>query len=427
MKGNKAGLKKSPLILMIGLILVVFMIALSNWTPVSPRINFKQNEFILLNKTNFNFTVVPIDLDEIDRIHPIGHLTPLGHLFPSDHVYLEYKNQSKRILVYMPADGFVTYIRKDSETSYMMEMRFASNNLMVVYGHLSSINETLFGSIDFDIDNDINLNKSLKAGIVLGTGGGPNSTSACLDFTLLDYNVFLTGFIHPEIYGNLIHVVCPIVYYTEPLKQQLTDKIWWDGIGAPNCGRIDYDQSEKLVGNWFLESWNGDFMESWETSEQYLLSFVYYNTNTSKIHLGIGAHLLNKEYNESIVCFVEGDRPDPANVTVETGKIVYHLVLDSIPQINLNQTMLVQLISEEELKVEIFNGTYTADEIEFTSKAEIYFRGINSQPEHNIKWDNFLLAILTLEIIGILTILKKPNTFEKTVSSLRISHGILIG
>jgi len=32
-----------------------------------------------------------------------------------------------------------------------------------------------------------------------------------------------------------------------------------------------------------------------------------------------------------------------------------------------------------------------------------------------------------LEIIGILTILKKPNTFEKTVSSLRISHGILIG
>jgi len=390
----------------IGLILAGFMIFLSNRMPISSRRSFKQNEFTVLNRTNFNFTVVPIDLDEINRIHPIGHLTPLGHLFPSDHIYLEYENQSKRIPVYMPADGVVTYIRKDDETSYMMEMRFASNNLMVVYGHLSSINETLFGSID----NDINLNKYMEAGTVIGTGGGPNSTSACLDFTLIDYNVYLTGFIHPEIYGNLVHIVCPISYYNEPLKQQLIDKIWWDGIGPPNCGRIDYDQPGKLVGNWFLKSWNGDFMESWEITEQYLLSFVYYNTNTSKIHLGIGAHLLNKGYNESIVCFVEGDRPDPANVTVETGKIIYHLILDSIPQVNLNQTMLVQLISEEELKVEIFNGTYAADEIEFTSKAEIYFRGVSSQPAHNISWDSFILIILLIEIIGISTILKKTNT-----------------
>ncbi len=410
MKKNRLNLKFLSIILILAMILINLGVNLSISHQLIYTEDSRSNEIVSLNKTNFNFTVIPMDLDEIDRIHPLGHLVAPSHMFPTDHIYLELKNASKIIPVYMPADGVVLSIRKSGENDYDITLEFASNKLRVNFGHMSGINYTLFGPLDFTSCDKVNVNKNVNAGTKIGTIGGPNMNGVCLDFTLYDFNVYLTGFINPQFYNDQVHTVCPLDYYIDPLQQQLLNKVYWIGAEPPNCGRIDFDQPGKLVGNWFLKSWNVNMMDDWVFVCPNLLSFVYYNINLSEVRISIGGNLINKGNNGSMICFVEENSPDPANVSVETGKVAYHLILDTCPRKTLNQTLLVQLISENELKVELFNGTYSADEINFTANAKIYDRGSNSTQEtKKISWDFIPLALFILLIINILMIIKKRN------------------
>ncbi|MHA1250520.1 MAG: hypothetical protein ACTSRP_11065 [Candidatus Helarchaeota archaeon] len=188
-------------------------------------------------------------------------------------------------------------------------------------------------------------------------------------------------------------MVCPLDYYIEPLKTNLYDKLLWEGTGPKNGGRIDYDQPGKLIGTWFLKSWNVDLTQDWLIACRNVLTFVYDNINNSKIVVAIGGNLMN---GESDMFYIQNNAPDPANISVSSGKIVYHL-MDINNGLPLDKTLLVQLIDNDTLKVELFDGTYSAAELQFTSNAKIYDRG--SRTSFNVGIENILLLLITLLII----------------------------
>ncbi|HID11016.1 MAG TPA: hypothetical protein EYP17_06910 [Candidatus Latescibacteria bacterium] len=139
--------------------------------------------------------------------------------------------------------------------------------------------------------------------------------------------------------------------------------------GDPPWGEFDYDVPGRLVGNWFLEGISeSDPLGEWDKH----LAFVYYTFDRGQIRIAIGGTLPVEVSYEGYA--VVGNAPDPADVTVKTGKVAYWLTtppemgIEKIP----DATLLVQMLDEETIKVEAFQGHLSNPE--FTEKALIYTR-----------------------------------------------------
>ncbi|MHA1730899.1 MAG: hypothetical protein ACTSU5_03105 [Promethearchaeota archaeon] len=327
--------------------------------------------------SSYKLSVYPVDLSALIGIVPLGHLAAPSHIFPTDHVYFELNDPETSIPVRSPAGGVVTKVRRSGDTDFSMMIEFAPD-LEGWFDHMTGLNASIFGDLTYDESGEAQPNTKVSAGDVLGTVGGPGMNGVCLDFGLYDLGVTLQGFVHPEFYGDQVHTVCPLDYYGDAQKSELEDHLQWSGSGAPSCGKIDYDQSGKLVGNWFLKSWDVDMNQDWTIAAQNQLAFVYYNKDTSKVMVSIGGQLFG---NESGVYRVANDSTDPAEVSAGTGKVAYQLYTDPdtgpYGTVPANKTVLVQVLAGDEIKVEGFTGSHAASELEFTSGAIVYDRGTN--------------------------------------------------
>lgn len=181
---------------------------------------------ILGNGTVF-FLIAPLNTDDFSSIIPLGHLSPPSHTFPTDHIYFALSDSSKLSTVYCPADGYVTEVRKGSETDYSITISFTST-FKARFGHMTSIDSSFQALIGQNGDQYI----QVKAGQILGTVGGPGMNGVCLDFNVYDMDTTL-NFANQSRYSGseYVHTVCGLDYYQEPTKTDLYRKV--NRIGSP--------------------------------------------------------------------------------------------------------------------------------------------------------------------------------------------------
>ena len=177
-------------------------------------------------------------------------------------------------------------------------------------------------------------------------------------------------------------------YFESNLQTQLKDKSL--RTVPPVGGKIDYDINGKLVGNWFREGTagykgNGDDCTYYECH----LAIVYDNVMPNLIRIAIP----NSNIDASLcnVCFdvygIKGNSPDPVNVDTKTGPVKYELVGRQFTgnerhgvrsAVNLDDKILgvflVEMLSDNRIKVEVFPNKTASEVAGFTSTAKIYER-----------------------------------------------------
>jgi hypothetical protein len=225
--------------------------------------------------------------------------------------------------------------------------------------------------------------------VAVGAGETIGYYSGTIDYNVVDENIVLTGFVNPDSYQAeswKIHTPDPFDYFHEPIKSHLIAKCL--RTAEPVGGKIDYDIDGRLIGSWFKENTNGYAGLGQDNYWVGHLSVVYHNVDPEHIIVSLGS------YNNQPRQFgVKNNFPDPADVSVATGQILYELVdydyydgdlrwdrESLVKGLRLRNSdfvqgvVLFQLIEDRKLKVEIFPDTTAAGVGTFTENAMIYVR-----------------------------------------------------
>ncbi len=334
------------------------------------------------------FTVCPLEENAILAVEPLGNLNPSGgHVFPSDHggfYFVDAETDPPPYEVRSPADGIITEIywrvrewpewtgRWGHYNDYKITIAH-TNTFRSVIDHVMELDNWIVeraGELKPDEFNRVKI--PVKAGDRIGKTGGRLGIVAGIDWGVVDENVTLS-YIRPERYGDSAHAVHFIPYCEENLKVWLLEKLYDPFTGKrreaePLWGKADFDIPGRLSGNWFLEG-----TEEWNPA--YHLAFVYDMWDPTQIRIAVAG-----DWGESIstldipatVYSVEGNAPDPASISVENGAVIYWLRGAEAGEEHIMATLLVQMLDNERIKVEAFNGH--VENPQFTQNAKYYTR-----------------------------------------------------
>ena len=153
----------------------------------------------------------------------------------------------------------------------------------------------------------------------------------------------------------------------------------------PPGGKICYDVDGTLVGTWFEEGTNGYQGVNQDRYWAGHLSIVYDYIDPDAIIVSIGTFIDTAEQ-----FAVKGNSPDPAEIMVEDGLVIYELTdyeyyinderwdrnsfMQGLQLQNSESsygTILLQLVDNQTLKVEIFPNEIATG---FTEQAKIFLR-----------------------------------------------------
>ena len=339
----------------------------------------------------------PMKLSDIALIQPMGLMVG-GHVTPIDHQYYlpaNFRSAPDTYEIYSALDGYIVNVGIEKEQvnppdkiSLFIE---GSCTFWVWYNLLTSLTPELTQQALSKPGENSPVRIPIKAGQLLGYIGGRT-----LDFAVIDSEITLSGFIIPEHYASeswKIHIVDPFDYFDEPIRTQLLSL---DARSAePRGGKIDYDVDGRLIGNWFVENTNGyaGFFPDQPRPLYYSashLAIVPDAIDPSAFTISIGSLLLERQNQFGIL----GNAPDPSQVSVKTGHVVYELVqidwvdangqrwdnLHYTPGVHRSDgqqvigTVLVQMLDDRHLKFEVFMGKRASQVNGFTGAAQIYER-----------------------------------------------------
>ncbi len=335
------------------------------------------------------FQYPPVDLDKVEFIQPMGGMFG-NHVTPIDHQYYVASDfgaaNEMEIEVYSPAGGTITSIQHmGSFNAAYQDYRLVIQHteaVSSVFIHIDNLSEKIMAFAPTD-GGYVNTNIAVVSGEVIGNYTGS------IDYNVVDNNITLTGFVVPESYvaeSWKIHTPDPFDYFSESIKAVLIAKSL--RTDAPLGGKIDYDIDGRMVGNWFLEGTNG--YAGLDTENYWLghLALAYDWIDPDHIIVSFG------DFNDEEKQFgVSSNAPDPAEVSVATGLVMYELtsydyyngaevwdrstLIQGLNVQNYNDVqgvVLFQLIEDRRLKVEIFPGQTAQTVTAFTENALFYVR-----------------------------------------------------
>lgn len=365
------------------------------------------------DKDSVSFASPPIPVESIIAAEPQGELTDRnsGHIVPGDHAGVTY-DASKTNDVFALAHGYIVRVERnrnfgfvgaDGVRNYHIYVEY-SCTLFGSYVHVTKIepdilaqDEKLKGvdSLSEEDIGDSSKNIYLRIPIKSGEKIGETKAYGLLGLLLVDTKVTLEG-LNADRYKEdepwKIHAVPVYDYFAEPVKSQILEKN--PRTKEPVGGKIDFDISGRLSGNWFLEGvgWKatnvvycGDYLcPYWDGH----LAFVYDFVDPEQIRISIG---YDAGMSEKGPYGAKGNSPDPSGVSVQSGIVNYELVgLEDVtkefgfetigkPLFTRNKdevvgTMLVQIVDDEKIKVEVFPGKTAAQVSAFTQDARTYVR-----------------------------------------------------
>ena len=291
------------------------------------------------------FSVTPVEEGNIEFVVPIGNLNPPGHTFASDHMYFYHRLNhpaAPAFPVVAPAAGTVADVRHDADDSIRIR---ATSSLTYYLAHIV-------------LDSGVTSGKTVTAGERLGV---TSLLAFAMDLGLVNSDSTLF-FVTPARYSSdTLHAESPLKYFSEPLRSRLYAK----EQGSGGDGKIDFDQSGKLVGNWFHETLSVPESPNVESGPRHL-AFVRDVNQPAAVRISIGGTLTVPG-----VWGIPADAPDPAGVTPGSGLVTYRLLfIEGNTQAGV---MLVQMIDAARIKVETFAGS-SASPTGFTGAAQTYVR-----------------------------------------------------
>jgi hypothetical protein len=344
---------------------------------------------------NIMFDYAPLDLTNVVFIEPLGAMIG-NHVTPIDHQYymaLDHMLQDQAAImvdVYSPASGTVTQIQHMSslpgdEAIQIDDYRIViehTSTISSIYIHLDTLSAKIAAVAPLPGEY-ASVNVAVEAGETIGYYSGT------IDYNIVDENIVLTGFVNPASYqveSWKIHTPDPFDYFNEPIKSHLIAKCL--RTAEPVGGKIDYDIDGRLIGSWFKENTNGYAGLDQDNYWVGHLSVVYHNVDPEHVIVSLGSYK-----NQPHQFGVKSNSPDPADVSVATGQILYELVdydyydgdvrwdrESLVKGLKLRNSdfvqgvVLFQLIENRRLKVEIFPDTTAAGVGTFTENAMIYVR-----------------------------------------------------
>ena len=290
------------------------------------------------------FSVSPVTPASIDHIIPLGNLNPPGHTYPTDHMYFVLQNSATGANpVYAAAAGTVIDAYQPGGTDWKVVIQ-VDRSLIYYYDHLT-------------LANGVKKGTAVTVGQTIGSNSG---LSGAVDFGVYNYNnAPLTGILDSCLANSTAQVDSPLKYYSGSLQASLY------ALSGGQDGKIDYDQAGRLVGDWVLTG--HESMDSTDVQ----LAFAYH-VGSSSLRIAVGGTLAGG----AATYAVQGGATDFSAITPESGLVSYSLYPtqngdDTTPG-SISGTLLVQMISASEIKVEIFQGVGSASG--FDSNAKTYLR-----------------------------------------------------
>ncbi|MEE8337012.1 MAG: hypothetical protein V3R95_03020 [Dehalococcoidia bacterium] len=333
-----------------------------------------------------------MDLDATEMIVPLG-LMYGSHVTPVDHIYFQNNAQPDiAIAVYSPAAGTVVDIQRMS-TTLADDGGIAIDDFRLVIEHTCSLS-SIFIHVD-DLAPALAavappLGRSARVSVAVQAGELIGSYRGNVDYNLVDLDVTLPGLLVAASYSQepwKVHAVPPFAYFTQAIQQQLNARSL--RAVAPFDGRFDYDIDGRLVGNWFQQGTNGYAGASRERYWAGHLAVAYDHFDPSHVVVSLGTF-----GGASVQFAVRGNTPDPAQVSVASGLVVYELVEYEYwigtqrwdrrsyatgiearnNEASVRGVVLFQLLDDRVLKVESFPGKTAAQVSGFTAAALLYER-----------------------------------------------------
>jgi len=303
------------------------------------------------------FTAVPIDLNAVDAINPLGHMTTPFNALPQPRLYLVLRDRTQLNPIFAPAGGTVSSIWTPdaSRVDYRIDIA-VSSTVSYFLDHIT-------------LEDGIAVGGRIEAGQRIAHHGGH---SCCLDFGLS--NTAITNFFaNPGRYSPAnFNADSPLKYFVGPAQSQLYEKV--NRVSDGKDGKANYDIASRLVGGWFHEDVpvaGSMLVDAWTKQ----LAFAYSNTHPSMILVTIPGTLPMVA-----VWAVQDGATDPASVSVASGKVSYRLFYKQPPvseggdksstQAGL---LIVQMLDDARIRVEVFPGSSNAT-AEFTGQSRIYLR-----------------------------------------------------
>lgn len=330
------------------------------------------------------FSYMPLADKDFESMIPLGRMAD-AHVVPVDHVYLSPVKSAASgytIPVVMPADGRILEVSK-LPSEYKGDKNYTKETLedyyiaishscriYSVFIHLHKLASPLSEAVgNIQPDSAKRLALDMKAGQTIGYVGND-----VFDWSVMDTSITLPGFISPRFYkreSQYLHIIDPTSLYQGELKSKIISKSLRKQ--EPYGGRIDWDISGKLIGNWFKVGTKGmtgsNPSRPWDGQLAIVPEPI---DNSIKLYSTGNWQGIAKQFK------ILGS-PDIAAIGAESGMVKYELSEWS-PDITQRETsgvagvVLLQVLPKEKLKLEQFPGK-TANEVTgFTSKAITYER-----------------------------------------------------
>lgn len=337
----------------------------------------------------------PMRVADIERVVPCGMMAG-GHVCPIDHGYF-FPKAGVTAEVMVPADGFIVLIahrtqlrgsteRQRDYDDYALTIEH-SGTFYTLYDLISALDEAILRQLDAAVRSrfagkqpnpPLHMRIPVKAGQILGMVKGRS-----LDFSVVNTQTRLPGFLHPEIYGHYAwraHMADMFDFFDGDLKSQLL------ALNVrktpPFGGKIDFDIARHLSGNWFRENSGGYAGDRSDPRGYWMghLAFVRHHIDPARIIISIG-DFKGRPRQFAIL----GNSPDPEKITAKDGVVKFELVhapLDNLGrEIELPSEMrgvrgvaLAQVLEGERLRLEVFPGVGGEHVKGFTSSARTYER-----------------------------------------------------
>jgi len=402
-KGFAALLVVIPVLILVAVVIVGVGIFVGKKTHISGSASEKVGSQLAGNNCSgsgpVTLSVSPMKAEDISSIIPYGEMT-FEHVTPIDHQYFtpaSWDSPRDSYEVRAPASGHIISIEHRTSDSAAANHGSITNEYRVVIDYTCTFLSyfDLLTSLSPDIQSQIgkeqnaNLNIPVKAGQVIGKIGGQT-----LDFAVWDTTKTLSGFLVPDHYRGepwKIHTADPLDYASPELKALMLSLN--PRKAPPVSGKIDYDRDGTLSGNWFLKGQGGYFGSDPNNHDYWKGHFAFAPNEYDPTLWEISSGAWEPDSGQFAI---SSSVPKPDSIGITNGLVKYELykvqlVADGKP-INNERTisgkqtitaiageqsmgcMLVQLITQREMKAEGFPGQSCANLKSFDENAKVYER-----------------------------------------------------
>lgn len=347
------------------------------------------------------FTVAPLTAGDYKAVSPMGNLNPrMGHAFPTDHGGFVFTQNTAGLYynVYAPSGGTITEItytenawpsgsgQTGTYTDWTVKIEH-TKDFFSTFGHMSSLEASILsqaGTLQPGVANKVSI--AVSTGQVIGLCGGRPGVVNGVDWFVTDYTAAAKSFINTNRYGRALYSNHFLNYCSSALQSLYTPLLYNPDASpivtretAPLGGKIDFDISGKLCGNWFHNGITTVEAANSEYNKQ--LSFVYdqYEPTKLRVTFGgpegvVGSSTVSTPLGLWVTTYqVVNNGPDPAAVNLSSGEVTYWLKGLAINnEETIEATLLVKITDDQTSSVEGFSGLISNPV--FTANVQTYIR-----------------------------------------------------